>query len=177
RVLARHPKTTFLGIHLANYPENLDYVDKLLDRFPNLYVDISARVPEIGRHPVEKVRRFFEKHQDRILFGTDLIVTPRGMQLGSVSPDPPTFKDAIKYYEAHRRYFETDLRNIKHPTPIQGRWRINAINLPKKILKKFYYDNADKLIFAPRRAWLAKHAAAAKQKPSSKTPKTTKTTK
>lgn len=156
-VVAAHPGTTFLGIHLGNYPENIDYIDKLLDRCKNFYVDTSARLGEIGRHPPEKVRAFFVKHQDRILFGTDLIISPQGMQLGSVSETPPTPKDALRFYADHRRFFETGDRNIAHPTPSQGRWTVNAIKLPPDILRKFYYDNADKLIFSKRRAWLHKH--------------------
>lgn len=166
RVIARHPKTIFLGIHLANYPENLDYVAKVLDRFPNLHVDTSARVPEFGRHPAAKVRAFFIKYQDRIMFGSDLIVTPRGMQLGSVSADerPPSVADAVEFYAAHRRYFETTRRQIAHPTPIQGRWKVNAINLPPEVLRKLYHDNADKLIFEHRRQWLKQHATKKKKK-------------
>jgi len=156
-VVKAHPKTTFLGIHLANYPENLDYVAKLLDRCPNMYVDTSARLGEIGRHPRDKVRAFFIKYQDRILFGSDFIATPNGMQLGSTSAHEPTFKDALKFYADHRRFFETDQRNIDHPTPIQGRWKINAINLPPRVLAKVYRENAERLIFKPRSEWLAAH--------------------
>jgi hypothetical protein len=70
RLITRHPNTTFLLIHLG-MSEDLDYMEKLLDAHPNVYVDTSARVPEFGRHPPDKVRRFFTKFQDRILFGTD----------------------------------------------------------------------------------------------------------
>ena len=157
RVMKAHPKTIFLGIHLANHPEDIDYVDRLLDACPNLYVDVSARVPEIGRHPPEKVRALFTKHQDRILFGTDIIVSPGALQLGSVSKDPPTPDDAVAYYEAHYRFFESSERQIPHPTPIQGRWKVDAVGLPEAILQKFYFDNADKLIFERRRQWVAKH--------------------
>lgn len=163
RVVERHPKTTFLGIHLANYPESLDYVDRLLDRCPNMYVDTSARLGEIGRHPVEKVRAFFTKHQDRILFGTDLIVTPNGMQLGSTQENPPTFEEALRFYKAHRHFFETADRSIDHPTPIQGRWKINGINLTGAVLRKLYVENAERLIFAHRREYLRSHAAADKK--------------
>ena len=157
RVLKKHPKTTFLGIHLANHPEDIDYVARLLRACPNLYVDISARVPEIGRHPVKKLRAFFTEFQDRVLFGTDLVVTGQGLQLGSVSPDPQGYPEAVEFYRDHRRFFESAKRQMKHPTPIQGRWRINGIDLPLPILKKIYYDNADALIFAKRRAWLKAH--------------------
>jgi len=159
KVVASHPKTTFLGIHLANHPEDLDDVARLLDRCPNMYVDTSARLGEIGRHPRRKVRDFFIKYQDRILFGTDFIVTPRGMQLGSVSEKEPTFKDALRFFADHRKFFETDARKIDHPTPSQGNWKVDAIDLPPKVLGKLYRDNAERLIFAPRRRWLKQRAA------------------
>jgi predicted TIM-barrel fold metal-dependent hydrolase len=147
RLVARHAETTFLFIHLG-MAEDLDMMEKLLDKYPNVYVDTSARVPEFGRHPVDKVRRFFAKFQDRILFGTDLSISPDHWQLGSVSETPVGPDDAVKFYQAHFRYFESDDKNIDHPTPIQGRWKVNAIHLPREILRKLYYDNAEKLIFA-----------------------------
>jgi len=147
RLVSRHPATTFLFIHLG-LSEDLDYMEKLLDAHPNVFVDTSARVPEFGRHPVEKVRAFFIKFQDRILFGTDLSISPNHWQLGSVSETPVGIEDAVKFYQAHFRFFETDLKNIEHPTPIQGRWKVNAIHLPGDVLHKLYYANAEKLIFA-----------------------------
>jgi predicted TIM-barrel fold metal-dependent hydrolase len=162
RVLARHPKTTFLGIHLANHPENIDYVAKILDKYPNLYVDIAARLPEIGRHPNKKLRAFFIKYQDRILFGTDLIMHPRGMQLGSVSKKPPTLRDAVRFYHIHRRFFETADKQFDHPTPIQGNWKINGIDLPLAVLKKIYTENAERLIFRKRTAYVKRIKAGQK---------------
>lgn len=149
RRIARHPRTKFLLIHLANYPENLDYVDKLLDTYPNVWVDTSARVPEFGRHPAKKVREFFIKHHDRILFGSDFISTPYGMQLGSVSKDEPRVQDGVVFFNRHWRYFETGDRRIDHPTPSQGNWKVDGIELPPEVLRKFYLENAEKLIFAP----------------------------
>jgi len=147
RLVTRHPKTTFLFIHLG-MSEDIDYMEKLLDAHPNVYVDTSARVPEFGRHPVDKLRRFFAKFQDRILFGTDLSISPDHWQLGSVSETPVGPDDAVKFYQAHFRFFESDEKNIDHPTPIQGRWKVNAIHLAPELLRKLYYDNAEKLIFA-----------------------------
>lgn len=147
RLIARHPSTTFLFIHLG-LPEDIGYMEKLLDAHPNVFVDTSARVPEFGRHPVDKLQRFFAKFQDRILFGTDLAISPGHWQLGSVSDTPVGPDDAVKFYQAHFRFFESDEKNIDHPTPIQGRWKVNAIHLPHEVLRKLYYDNAEKLIFA-----------------------------
>lgn len=68
-VVARHPRTTFIGAHVGCYAENLAWVSALLQRCPNFYVDISARIGELGRQPYA-ARRFLQ-HADRILFGID----------------------------------------------------------------------------------------------------------
>nr|MBP7127527.1 hypothetical protein [Myxococcota bacterium] len=108
----------------------------------------SARVPEFGRHPAGKVRAFFVKHQDRILFGSDLVVDLNGaLQLGSVSRKDPSIEDAVVFFERHWRYFETTDRQIDHPTPIQGRWKVDAVGLPPDVLRKLYVGNAERLIW------------------------------
>src|SRR4051812_7971693 len=74
RVIERHPETTFVAVHFANNAEDLDWVEKQLDRFPNMHAALAARIPEIGRHDPERVRRLFIKHADRIHFATDFQV-------------------------------------------------------------------------------------------------------
>jgi predicted TIM-barrel fold metal-dependent hydrolase len=154
RVIDRHPATTFIGAHLGNYPEDLTYVGDCLDRYANLYVDTSARIGEIGRHPAEEARAFFLKHQDRVLFGTDLVVG------WPVVDDQPLdeLTEYKQYYAGHWRYFETTARQIKYPGyPIQGRWKVDGIGLPKDVLEKLYSQNAQRLIaFEPHRP-LASH--------------------
>src|SRR5215467_12108975 len=72
RVLARHPKTHFILLHVGNDAENLAYVSECLDRFPNTSVELGARIGELGRQP-RASRKFFDRYQDRILFGTDAV--------------------------------------------------------------------------------------------------------
>jgi len=146
RVIERHPDTTFIGAHLGNYPENLAYVDACLERCPNFYVDTSARIGEIGRHPADEVRAFFIKHQDRVIFGTDLVL---GWEIfeDETQEDVAEFK---RFYDAHRCFFETDEGQIDHPFPIQGPWKVNAISLPSEVLDKLYARNAQRLIPALR---------------------------
>lgn len=146
RVVSRHPETTFIGVHFGNDAEDPDRVADMLDKYPNYYIDIAARVPEFGRHPPEKMRSFFIKYQDRILFGTDIGIFPRFLMLGSSGEDNPTTEDARKFYNAHFRYFETNERQIEHPTPIQGDWKVDAIGLPPNVLDKLYRLNAMKLL-------------------------------
>ncbi|RLC73886.1 MAG: amidohydrolase [Chloroflexi bacterium] len=142
RIIERHPETVFIGAHLGNYPEDLAYVDVCLDHYPNFYVDTSARISEIGRHPAEQVRAFFLKHQERVLFGTDLV-------LGwGVFEDcrNRVFSEKLGFYDAHWRFFETNERQIDHPFPIQGRWKVSGIGLPDDVLGKLYFRNAQRLI-------------------------------
>ncbi len=148
RVIARHRGTTFICVHFGNNPEDITAVDRFLDANPNAVLDVSARLPEIGRHPADVVRRFFIKHQDRILFGTDLGLTPSMIMLGSTGEDEPTLSDVKPFYDAHWRYFEGSERQISHPTPIQGDWKIDAIALPEPVLRKLYQTNALKLLKA-----------------------------
>jgi predicted TIM-barrel fold metal-dependent hydrolase len=148
RRVARHPKTTFIGVHFGNAPEDPDLVGRMLDKYPNLYVDTAARVPEIGRHDAEKMRRFFAKYQDRILFGTDTGIgaSPEDMMFGSNGELPPTEADEVRFFKASYRYFETRDRQFEHPTPIQGRWKIDGLGLPEPVLRKLYFDNAARVL-------------------------------
>ncbi|MBL8231866.1 MAG: amidohydrolase family protein [Bryobacterales bacterium] len=139
RVFARHPKTNFIGLHVGHFAENLGHVARSLDRFPNMYVEIGARVGELGRQP-RTARKFFEKYQDRILFGTDAV--PNGIE----TPQQ-IFGDAL--YQIYYRFLETEDEYFDYAPakmPPQGRWRIYGIGLPDSILKKVYYNNAARLL-------------------------------
>jgi len=135
RVLARHPKTHFILLHVGNDAENLAYVGECLDRFPNTSVELGARIGELGRQP-RASRKFFDRYQDRILFGTDAV--PNGT-------DTPQqiFGDAL--YEIYYRFLESEDEYFDYapaPVPPQGRWRIYGIGLPEPILRKIYHENA-----------------------------------
>ncbi len=148
RRIARHPRTTFISVHFGNAPERPQRVAVLLDRYRNLYIDTAARIPEIGRHRAGAMRDLFFRHRDRILFGSDLGVgaRPGDLMLGSPGPEPPTAADEQLFFEASWRYFETADRDFAHPTPIQGSWKINGIDLPQPVLDSVYRDNAAQLL-------------------------------
>ena len=128
RVIARHPKTTFIGAHVAGSSENLSYVAKLLDSHPNLYVDISARAPELGRQPYT-ARNFILQYADRILFGTDLL------------PEVDMYRLYYRFLETADEYFEYPSHASR-----QGRWNIYGLFLPPDVLQKIYRTNALKLM-------------------------------
>ena len=124
RVFGRHPNTTFVAAHVAEHPEDLSYVSRLLDLHSNLYVDIGARCAELGRQPYT-AREFFLKHSGRILFGTDLI------------PD-------VNMYRLHYRFLETRDEYFEYPSHAsrQGRWNIYGLFLPDDVLRWIYRENA-----------------------------------
>ena len=138
RLFARHPRTQFIALHVAR-AEDLGYVANCLDRFPNMHVDIAARINELGRQPRQALK-FFEKYQDRIIFGTDAV--PHG----SETPQQ-IFGDRL--YEIYYRFLESEDEYFDYapaPIPPQGRWRISGLGLPDPILHKVYYQNAARLL-------------------------------
>ena len=141
RVYARHPRTQFVSLHFGHDAENLAFVSESLDRFPNMTVELGARIGELGRQP-RTARRFFDKHQDRILFGTDAVPPPEGE-----STPQQVFKDEL--YEIYYRFLETEDEYFDYApavVPPQGRWRIYGLGLPEGVLKKVYHDNAARLL-------------------------------
>ena len=140
RVFARHPKTQFVGA--ARRPPCRESRLRRRDARPlpaTCSVEIGARIGELGRQP-RAARRFFERYQDRILFGTDAV--PNGHE----TPQQ-VFGDEL--YEIYYRFLETEDEYFDYapaPVPPQGRWRIYGIGLPEAILKKVYHDNAARLL-------------------------------
>jgi predicted TIM-barrel fold metal-dependent hydrolase len=147
-VVKKHPKTTFVSVHFGNNSEDPFWVQEMLDKYPNLNVDIAARVPELGRHNAEKLRRVFAKHQKRILFATDLGLSDDNfIMLGSFGKDPNTREEVVPFFRAYFRWLETS-DDQPSPTPIQGRWNIHGIALPDEVLEDVYVNNAVRL-FGP----------------------------
>jgi len=129
RVIARHKETTFICAHMASNPEDLAKLGGYLDQYPNMNVEIAARVAELGRQPFT-ARKFFIKYADRILFGTDGV--------------PP-----VSELIPHWRFLETWDENFPYednPFPPQGLWNIYGLGLPDTVLRKIYYENANRLI-------------------------------
>lgn len=148
RRIARHPKTKFISVHFGNCAEDPKRVATWLRKYPNMYIDTAARIPEFGRHSPDEMRAFFIEFQDRILFGSDLGIGAEGepLFLGSEGPEPATEKDEVLFFTATHRYFETADKDFPHPTPIQGNWKVSGIHLPPDVLAKIYGKNAMRVI-------------------------------
>ncbi len=128
-LVKRHAQTIFIGAHVGCYAENLGWVGRMLDECPNYFIDISARLGELGRQPYA-ARRFLIQYQDRILFGSD------------AGPDLDSYRLNYRFLETDDEYFNYSAGEI----PLQGRWHVCGLYLPDDVLKKVYSSNAEKVL-------------------------------
>jgi len=122
RMLARHPQTRFIFCHLSNQGNDTAALAGVLDKFPNLYLDISGRDYELGRQP-RTALRFLVRYQNRVMFGTDM-----------------GWEQAM--YEGWWRLLETEDEYL----PGRVGWRYYGLALPDEVLKRLYRDNARELL-------------------------------
>jgi uncharacterized protein len=124
-VFRKHPKTTFINAHMGWYPNDLTKLDSLMRVFPNMNLEIGAVIAELGRQP-KASRKFFEKYQDRILFGKDSWIPSE--------------------YATYFRVLETDDEYFPYHKKYHAFWRMYGMALPDEVLKKVYYKNALRII-------------------------------
>ncbi|UXP32249.1 amidohydrolase [Reichenbachiella agarivorans] len=124
--ISKNPKTTFIACHFANCSYDLSILSKILDNHRNLYADISARFGETASIP-RHMLAFYNKYQNRLLFGTDM---------GSEK----------EMYELVFRILESDDEHFYNPYYFNYHWPLHGFGLSKKVLKKLYYENAQKLL-------------------------------
>ncbi|RKX31363.1 MAG: amidohydrolase [Verrucomicrobia bacterium] len=135
RILERHPKLRFVGAHLGSLEHDVTEVADRFDRYPNFAVDVSARLGDLMCQDPEKVRAFFLKYPDRILFGTDIVMPD---PFSSLDPDTVTLRceEMRQVYDTYFQYFETDRLTTHVGQSSTG------INLPESVLNRFYLENA-----------------------------------
>jgi uncharacterized protein len=126
RMFAKHPHTTFAALHFGSWPENLDFVEQTLEKFPNVMIETGAREGELGRQP-RRVRRLILKYPDRIMFGTD------------EGASEEMYRNYFRWLETEDEYFPYA------QYPGQGRWMIYGLGLPDDVLEKLYHLNAERL--------------------------------
>lgn len=121
-----NPKTIFIACHLLNACSNLQVLGDMLDKYPNLYADIAARYGEIAPVP-RYAAAFLTKYQDRLVYGTDN------------SPDEHMYVTTFRILEtADEHFYEPDTFNYH--------WALYGLDLPKDVLEKLYYKNAERIM-------------------------------
>ena len=124
--VSSNPQTIFIACHFANTSYNLQILGNLLKKFPNLYADISARYAETATIP-RYVRKFYEEHQDRLLYGTDMGMSP-------------------SMYTTTFRILETEDEHFYQKDLFSYHWALNGFGLSNNVLKKIYYENAKRIL-------------------------------
>lgn len=139
RMLARHANLVMIAAHLGSEAHDLDALASRFDRFPNLHADVAARTPELQRQPAHKVRQFFLRYQDRLLYGTDADQFAGGRVLSSeeraafAARMEKWYRDEFDYYAGQGQH------------RLGGR-AIECLGLPRVVLEKFYHGNAQRLL-------------------------------
>lgn len=135
-LLRKHPDLKFIGCHLASVEWNVDTLASKLDEFPNMVVDMSARICHLQYQSAtdrNRVRDFCIKYQDRLLYGTDVGY--------SDNQDPEAFKKEMhEIWLDDWKYFTTNepMRSDKFRETFTG------LQLPREVIDKIYYHNAAK---------------------------------
>jgi predicted TIM-barrel fold metal-dependent hydrolase len=147
RFVAFHPKLSFVGAHMASLEWSVDRLAVFLDRFPNANVDIAARMTQIqyqSNQDRAKVRDFFIKYQDRLMYGTDIADNPPDP--ARTNEDPPMSAsdfgaDADRNWRSDWRYLATPLS--QHVDDLKA--DVKGLALPRTVIDKLYYRNAARI--------------------------------
>jgi predicted TIM-barrel fold metal-dependent hydrolase len=126
RGVKRHPRTTFIACHFANCSHDLNRLGGLFEKYPNLYADISARYAETAAIP-RFVGRFYEKYQDRLVYGTDMRFDARMYRL--------TFR-ILESADEHFYVWEQ----------FSYHWPLYGLALNNQVLRKVYRENSLKIL-------------------------------
>jgi predicted TIM-barrel fold metal-dependent hydrolase len=124
-MFSKHPETTFIAAHFGWMGNDLAGLGKLMDSLPNIVVEFGAVIAELGRQP-RAASAFFNKYQDRILFGKDSWAPEEYVTYFRV------LETADEYFPYHKKY--------------HAFWRMYGLALPDDILRKVYYKNALRII-------------------------------
>jgi predicted TIM-barrel fold metal-dependent hydrolase len=165
-VVARHPQTTFVGLHFGCFMRWAD-VDRMLATYPNYNVDTATTIADMGADDAwEAVRAVILEHPDRVIFGTDLIRTKEfdlpapggGWAVGETEVSADRRWDVAEFFDRHWRFFETADSGLEHPLPVQGDWTVTGLDLPDDVLEKLYWENAHRVFKLTPAAVLGAHA-------------------
>jgi predicted TIM-barrel fold metal-dependent hydrolase len=149
RFVGKHPKMIFIGAHLASLEWSVDRIGKFFDQYPNTSADLAARMTQVqyqSKQDREKVRQFFIKYQDRLLYGTDLTLNPPDPHERAQNPPSagkPFEVEADEFWRSDWRYLAT--AEVQHIDAINA--DVKGLALPKAVIDKIYYGNARRVFW------------------------------
>jgi len=145
RFVGAHPGLTVMGAHLGSIEWSVDELADFLDAYPNAVVDMAARMSNLqyqSNRDREKVRNFLIKYQNRVLYATDLTLSPLSDEAKAQNPpiDPGAdfAASAEGVWRSDWTYLATPenqyVDTLKADTP--------GLALPRSVIRKIYYENA-----------------------------------
>ncbi|HTV02217.1 MAG TPA: amidohydrolase family protein [Luteitalea sp.] len=141
-VLLKHPNLIVIGAHIGSMEHDVAEAAKRLDRYPNFNVEVSARTRDLTRQPTEKVRAFLLKYQDRILYGTD-----RSWRPYRTPNETPTDAQREAFAKGLENQYRLDYAYYAGSKPLTYNGQtVQPLALPREVLEKFYFRNAQRLI-------------------------------
>lgn len=141
RVLEKHPNLVMIGAHLGSLEHDVKVLGDYLEKYPNFYVDSAARTGDLSRQAPEAVRAFFIKYQDRVIYGSDIGVSP-----------PENAEEAAKVTASAEAHYRMDWQYFSGTGPVTIKNKeVDSLNLPREVLEKFYYRNAERVMPGLRR--------------------------
>lgn len=133
-LLEKHPDLIFIGCHLGSLEWNVDELAKRLDKFPNMAVDMAARICHLQYQAMtnnKKVREFCIKYQDRLLYGTDMSDHDSGDENSLKNRMHETWTSDWKFFVTGDRMRSYNFRGDFY-----------GLYLPKDVVDKIFYKNA-----------------------------------
>jgi hypothetical protein len=147
RFVSHHPRLSFVGAHMASLEWSVDALAQFLDANPNATVDLAARLTQVQYQSTtdrEKVRRFFIRHQDRLLYGTDLTMSP--ITAADRAQNPPIVpgqftREADAFWRSDWAYLATGA--VQHIDANHA--DVAGLALPRSVIDKVYHANARRI--------------------------------
>lgn len=139
-ILEKHPDLIFIGAHLGSMSHDVDEVAKRLDVYPNFYAETGGRTKGLSRQSPEKVRQFFLKYKDRLMYGTDIGRVP-----GKHDPIPPERIEA--YLQSVVERYKLDYEYYAGSGMIEYRGKtVQCLGLPADVLEAYFNQNAQRIL-------------------------------
>ena len=149
RVLDEFDDVTWIAAHMGGWPENLAFLNELLDRHPNLYLDTSATkwmTRELSKHPAE-FADFAARHRDRLLFGSDNVATDENADFDLFASRYWALRTLIETdYDGQNPIVDPDLHMVDPSLPEKSTAALRGAGISGGLLRAIYHDNAQRLL-------------------------------
>ncbi len=148
-LLSEYHDVTWIGAHIGGSPENLDFVQGMLDRHPNYIVDTSAakwQVRELSKRP-ERFRAFCENNPGRVVFGTDIVANIGNIDFDLYASRYWALRTLIETdYEGQSPIVDPDLSMVDPSLDEKSTAQLRGAGIGGQTLEMLYHTAADKVL-------------------------------